>query len=50
MSGAYTFQKGMERLAVVHVTEVAQLVEHDVIGQVCGKRHQPEVQVDIAKG
>ena len=33
---------------VVHLPEVAQLVEHDVVAQVLREPHEIEVQIDIA--
>ena len=50
MSRANALQKRMKLPAVVHVAEVTEFVQHHVIGQMHRQRHQPQVQVDIAKG
>ena len=49
VAGADGFQEGVELGAVVHVAEVAELVEHDVVGQFRGEGDQAQVQVDVAQ-
>lgn len=42
------FEEGVELRAVVWVTEVAELVEDDVVPQLVWKAHEVEVQVYVA--
>ena len=47
VAGADRFQERMELTAVIHVTQMAKLMEHHVIPQFGRETHQIEIQIDI---
>ena len=44
------FQKGMERLGMVRVMQVAQLMKHYIIPHEGWKIHQAYIQIDVLSG
>ena len=46
--GAEGFEEGVELGTVVGVTEMAELVEDDVVTKLVRKAHEVEIQVDVA--
>ena len=48
MLRAYALQKGVELRAVVHMLQVAELVEHHIVPEFFGQAHQVKVKVDVS--
>lgn len=47
VTGAKALQQGMEFGTVVHMLEMAELVEDDIVAKVLRKAHQIKVEIDV---
>ena len=49
-STAHTIEQGVEFLAVVGVPQMTQFVKDDIVPQMGGQTHEPQVEIDVTPG